>query len=73
MERRGWLFESDNLFHSDRAAEGPLPPQALIDFARLPSQELTFTCAPPDSGIRMGIDRDEDGILDGDDPDSGGI
>lgn len=27
---------------------------------------ITYTCAPPGSGIRMGIDRNEDGILDGD-------
>jgi DNA-binding beta-propeller fold protein YncE len=30
-----------------------------------PSQELTYTCAPPGSGKRIGIDRDDDGILDG--------
>jgi hypothetical protein len=28
--------------------------------------ELTYTCTPPGSGVRMGIDHDEDGILDGD-------
>jgi hypothetical protein len=27
---------------------------------------LTSTCAPPGSGERMGIDRDLDGALDGD-------
>lgn len=27
---------------------------------------ITFTCTPPGSGYRMGIDRNEDGILDGD-------
>ena len=26
---------------------------------------LTYTCAPPGSGVRMGIDRDEDTVLDG--------
>jgi hypothetical protein len=31
-------------------------------------QELTWTCVPPGSGVRLGIDRDEDGCLDGDDP-----
>ena len=28
--------------------------------------EITFTCVPPGSGVRIGIDRDEDGILDAD-------
>ena len=28
--------------------------------------EITFTCVPPGSGIRIGIDRDENGVLDGD-------
>jgi hypothetical protein len=27
---------------------------------------LTFTCVPPGSGYRIGIDRDADGIADGD-------
>jgi YVTN family beta-propeller protein len=30
--------------------------------------QLTFMGVPPGSGIRMGIDRDEDGVLDGDVP-----
>ncbi len=27
-------------------------------------QELTYTCVPPGSGVRIGIDRDEDGFPD---------
>src|SRR5262249_4570653 len=34
-------------------------------------QELTYTCVPPGSGIRMGIDRDEDGLFDRDELDAG--
>ncbi len=35
--------------------------------ARLAASQgpLTYTCAPPGSGTRMGIDRDEDTVLDG--------
>jgi hypothetical protein len=29
------------------------------------TQPLTYTCAPPGSGVRMGIDRDLDADLDG--------
>jgi hypothetical protein len=38
----------------------------LQQYAQTPGQELTFTCVPPGSGLRMGIDRDEDGVYDGD-------
>ena len=39
---------------------------ALRALSRLRSGEVTFTCVPPGSGLRIGIDRDDDGILDGD-------
>ena len=39
---------------------------ALISQAGTPGQELTFTCVPPGSGVRLGIDRDLDEVLDGD-------
>ncbi len=45
---------------------------SLLDRAGLealingPGQTLTFTCTPWGSGQRIGIDRDSDGILDGD-------
>jgi hypothetical protein len=34
-------------------------------------QEVTFTCVPPGSGSRIGIDRDGDGAGDGDEGDAG--
>jgi hypothetical protein len=27
---------------------------------------VTYTCVPPGNGVRLGIDRDGDGVLDGD-------
>jgi hypothetical protein len=30
------------------------------------SDALTFTCTPPGSGVRIGLDRDMDGFMDGD-------
>ena len=53
-------------FASDRAAEAPISDAALRAVADAPGQELTYTCVPPGSGARIGIDRDEDGFLDGD-------
>jgi DNA-binding beta-propeller fold protein YncE len=65
-EKRGWVYRSGE-FAPDRADENPLTPSELTALAAEPGQPLTFTCAPPGSGDRMGIDRDRDGILDGDD------
>ena len=66
-EARGWLFDpATNLFQSDRAADAAIGDAALRDVADVAGQELTYTCVPPGSGERIGIDRDEDGILDGD-------
>jgi len=64
-ERRGYVF-SNGQFLRDRASLPPLSPSALKMLAMLPGQELTGTCVPPGSGTRMGVDRDMDGILNGD-------
>ena len=34
---------------------------------QIAGQELTYTAVPPGSGVRTGIDQDEDGVLDADD------
>jgi DNA-binding beta-propeller fold protein YncE len=66
---RGWLYDPGRrVFRSDRAAE-PAIAAALLR-ARA-DQERTFTCVPPGSGARIGIDRDEDGVLDRDELDAG--
>jgi len=65
-ETRGWLLQAPSGFISDRANDGPYNLQQLLDIAKAPGQAITFTCVPPGSGQRMAIDRDEDGILDGD-------
>lgn len=70
-ESRGWvmtrdLVDSDSwIFQSDRTGQQHTY-RELMDIAQEPGQELTFTCVPPGSGKRIGIDRDEDGIYDGD-------
>lgn len=64
-ERRGWMMQKDGLFQSDRFGETLTGPQ-ILQLATSGTNTLTFTCTPWGSGIRMGIDRDEDGVLDGD-------
>jgi hypothetical protein len=68
---RGWIMTQasantgETIFQSDRLAQQHTF-EELQQIAEEPTQELTFTCVPPGSGIRIGIDRDEDGIYDAD-------
>src|SRR5262249_51541483 len=70
-QARGWLRTPAGTFRSDRAAEPPLADAALRARGAAPGQELTYTCVPPGSGARVGIDRDEDGVFDRDELDAG--
>jgi cytochrome c peroxidase len=66
-EARGWHMLPGKTFQSDRAGETPLSDAALRALAQTAGQPLTYTAVPPGSGVRIGIDRDEDGVLDNDD------
>jgi YVTN family beta-propeller protein len=65
---RGWLRLASGAFASERAAEPPITDATLRAQAAVAGQALTWTCVPPGTGRRLGIDRDADGCLDGDDP-----
>ncbi|MEM8609760.1 MAG: hypothetical protein AAGF92_21865 [Myxococcota bacterium] len=67
-ERRGWVRQADGTFMSDRGEDDSLSEVDLRALASVAGQELTFTCVPPGSGTRMGVNRDGDALLDGDDP-----
>jgi DNA-binding beta-propeller fold protein YncE len=70
-QARGWRYRPGMLdFQSDRATDAPLSEAQLRALATA-GQELTFTCVPPGSGVRVGIDRDEDGFFDRDELDGG--
>jgi hypothetical protein len=56
---------SEAIFQSDRLEEHHTLEELQL-FAEEQTQELTFTCVPPGSGIRIGIDRNEDGVFDAD-------
>ena len=68
---RGWVRRADGLFQSDRKSEAPVNDGALRALAGASGQELTYTCMPPGSGERAGIDRDEDGAFDRDEVEAG--
>ncbi|HYC01268.1 MAG TPA: hypothetical protein VEC57_19200 [Candidatus Limnocylindrales bacterium] len=69
-EARGWVFSSGS-FTSDRASEGTISDASLRALANTAGQEITYTCTPLGSGVRAGIDRDEDGYRDRDELDAG--
>jgi len=50
-------------FIPDRAHQ---PPLTDANLRALACDALTFTAVPPGGGRRIGIDRDLDGVLDGD-------
>jgi DNA-binding beta-propeller fold protein YncE len=70
-EARGFLRQSDGSFTSDRQAEAARSLAELTALAQVAGQGLTFLCAPPGTGNRMALDRDEDGVRDRDELDQG--
>jgi hypothetical protein len=59
---RGWKRLASGLFEDDLGAS--IDETSLRALA-VTGGPQTWTCAPPGSGTRMGIDRDEDAVLDG--------
>ena len=67
----GFLYVGGGHFLTDRQGATQITDAALRQLATCGEHEVTYTCTPPGSGIRMGIDRDGDGFLDGDEQDAG--
>jgi DNA-binding beta-propeller fold protein YncE len=69
---KGYLYDPGaGVFLGNRVCDAPLSDASLRQRASQKGGELTYTCTPPGSGVRAGIDRDEDGVLDGDEQDAG--
>jgi hypothetical protein len=69
---KGYLYDPGaGVFIGNRVCDAPLSDASLRQRAGQKGGELTYTCTPPGSGVRVGIDRDEDGVLDGDEVDAG--
>src|SRR6059036_1371152 len=63
--QRGWLLDkATGKFQSDRTGDAEVIDADLRRQVATAGQELTYTCVPPGSGVRIGIDRDEDGFPD---------
>ena len=67
-EEEGFLW-SGGAFVRNRSNGSSLSDAALRDLAKNNSP-VTYTCVPPGSGTRIGIDNDGDGYLDGDEIDA---
>jgi hypothetical protein len=67
----GFLYVGGGQFIADREYLPPLDDAALRALFVWTGSPLTYTCAPPGSGERVGVDRDGDGFLDGDERDLG--
>jgi len=65
-EARGWLMQADAGFQPDRLLDSSVTRAELLALLTTPADRLTFTCTPWGSGQRIGLDRDEDGVLNGD-------
>jgi len=59
---RGWVREASGLFRNDI---GNLVTDASLRSLATWYGPLSYTCVPPGSGTRMGINRDGDAVLDG--------
>ena len=62
---RGALMGADGSYQMDRAND-VITDAGLRALVNQNNQTLTFTCVPPGSGRWMGLDRDSDGVFDGD-------
>jgi len=69
-QQRGWAYLGPDQWKPDKTLESDLNTASLIALAGLGS-EVTVSGVPAGSGTRMGIERDGDTYLDGDERDVG--
>ncbi len=61
---RGWVYTGSNSFQSDRA--GQTVTAANLQALAAAGSELTYTIVVKGTELRLGVDADADGVLDGD-------
>ncbi|HJX27612.1 MAG TPA: thrombospondin type 3 repeat-containing protein, partial [Thermoanaerobaculia bacterium] len=67
-DEAGFLYLGTGWFAPDRSGQPPVTAAALRSLAF--GRPVTYTCVPPGSGERVGVDRDGDGFWDGDERDA---
>ena len=71
MQDKAALVIGAGVFHLDRNSDAPISSATLRAFAATPGQEQVYTCVSLGSGVRIGVDRDEDGFSDRTELDAG--
>lgn len=66
----GLLYVGNDRFKMNRQASIPLRSEALRALALI-GRDVTYTCVPKGAGTRVALDRDEDGVWDGDEEHAG--
>jgi len=64
----GAVMLANGDFQPDSADDGPVDLAVIRSLVLATGNSATYTCVPPGLGERMGIDRDEDGVLNRDEP-----
>ncbi|HEY8379131.1 MAG TPA: beta-propeller fold lactonase family protein, partial [Nannocystis sp.] len=62
----GGFYIGNNKFTTNVSIAPPLTDTQIRQFVQLTTMPATYTCVPPGSGFRLGVDRDGDGYRDGD-------
>ncbi|HEY2295448.1 MAG TPA: hypothetical protein VGM86_32495 [Thermoanaerobaculia bacterium] len=66
-DEAGFLYVGAGAFVTDRHGQPSITDAALRSLATgHGGHAVTYTCVPPGSGVRLGVDRDGDGAWDGD-------
>jgi len=65
-DETGFLYLGSGQFATDRRGQPSISDAALRSLATGSGRSVTYTCVPPGSGVRLGVDRDGDGAWDGD-------
>ncbi len=68
---KGFLYQGDGIFLRSKSNKAPISDAKLRSKAENKEKAVTYTCVPPGSGMRIALDRDEDGFLDGDEKAAG--
>jgi hypothetical protein len=63
---QGYLYVGGDTFTPDQAGQPAVTSAQITALVTGPHTGVTFLCTPPGSGQRLGIDRNLNGILDGD-------
>jgi YVTN family beta-propeller protein len=66
----GFVYIGAGRFKTDRRLLPPIADAVVRLLATQLGHPVTYTCVPPGSGQRIGVDRDGDGFLDGDERDA---